>query len=355
MFVSDIDELTSLSNNVVYEGMVCYVTDITKVYTTYSAESDYNSSIIVPSEQEEEQQQNMTRATASIDTGGNDYQNVPYRDYSHYFILYNTALSTHIGFVNNDLYSCYGWKNILNSEFNGENPATLDGLKVLYLESLNLNVKGNNPHCGYGNYDNGDSYIEKFNRLFGTQLNEGYFDYMKDDPAYSEEYAIICTTGFSIGDLIVDNKKSYYFYDNEHNGDETEIVIRGGSESECPNEDTIDANYDNFFNAEDPKGRKDVVSAAFSVVNVKNLIIEINTKGNPYFEKYLRDVVFKYLNELIPSTAILQYEFFNGERVEIPSAYNGIYGNRNEITQEIVADGVIVDDDSTYFIENNYD
>ena len=353
MFVNDIDELTSLSNNIIYQGMVCYVTDITKVYTTYSAESDYNNSII--GYEEEESQfvfDDRTLGAAASDIGINVNQDSTERDYSHYFILYNPALSTHIGFVNNSLYSCYGWKNILNSEFNGVNPTTLDGLKVLYLESLTLNVRGNNPHCGYGNYDNGDSYIEKLNRLFGTELDEGHFDYIKDDERYAEDYDEIRTVGFSISGLVVDNSKCYYFYNNEQNGNETEIVFRAPGH-DANDTDTIDASYENFRNAEDIESTvRNTEAAAFSIVNVKNLIIEIKTDGNEHFEKYLHDVVFKYLNELIPSTAILWYEFVGGITNQVASAVDrGNVGN--EITNEIVADGIIVDDSSTYFIENN--
>lgn len=359
MYVNDIDELTSLSNNIIYQGMICYVTDITKVYTTYSAESDYNSSVIVPvpSQPEEEQSNEIVFGATSSNNVVTASTQTQQRDYSHYFILYNPALSTHIGFVNNDLYSCYGWKNILNSEFNGVNPTTLDGLKVLYLESLNLDVKGNNPHCGYGNYDNGDSYIEKLNRLFGTELEEGHFDYIKDDPNFTNDYNMIRTVGFSVGDLIIDNSKCYYFYDNEQNGNETEIVFKASEEVDgghgSNQTDSIDASYSSFVNAEDPKsGLKNTEAAAFSVINVKNLIIEIKTNGNAHFEKYLSDVVFKYLNELIPSTAILWYEFIGGTNSQTPSAYDGASGH-NEITNEIVADGVIIDNESTYFIENN--
>lgn len=351
MFVNDIDELTSLSNNIIYQGMICYVTDITKVYTTYSDESDYNNSIIVPIEEEEQQLDDRTLGAAESNVTPVVNQSSTQRDYSHYFILYNPALSTHIGFVNNNLYSCYGWKNILNSEFNGENPTTLDGLKVLYLESLNLNVRGNSPHCGYGNYDNGDSYIEKLNRLFGTEIDEGHFDYIKDDERYADDYNEIRTVGFNIGELVVDNTKCYYFYDNEQNGNETEIVFRAPGH-DANDTDAIDASYLGFVNAEDSNGPKNTEAAAFSIVNVKNLIIEIKTDGNEHFEKYLHDVVFKYLNELIPSTAILWYEFVGGITNQVASAVDRGYVG-NEITDEIVADGVIVDDSATYFIENN--
>lgn len=356
MFVDDIDELTSLSNNIIYEGMICYVTDITKVYTTYSAESDYNNSVIVPIGHEEEQssQTENDRAATSITTPIVNQSNA-YRDYSHYFILYNTALSTHIGFVSNDVYSCYGWRNILNREFKGENPTSIDGLKVLYLESLNLNTNGNNPHCGYGNYDDGDSYINKLNHLFSKQLEDGAYDYIKTEEP--EIYNEVVNFGFDISGLTQNNTKCLYFADSESSGHETEIVYGASEDSSSGEQDELDAErnhaYDLFKNAENPNGPKNTEAAAFSVVNVKNLVIEIKTDGNQHFEKYLKDVVFKYLNELIPSTAILKYEFVGGVSSHNLSAYNDMLGGNSEIVNEIVADGVIVDNESTYYIENN--
>ena len=87
-------------------------------------------------------------------------------------------------------------------------------------------------------------------------------------------------------------------------------------------------------------------------VNVKNLLIEIKTDKNEYFEDYLRDVVFKYLNEMIPSTTILRYEFVSGStNSQTPSASDSFGTTPNVITDTIVADGVILDDNSTYFIE----
>lgn len=365
-FVNDIDELTSLSNNVVYDGMVCYVTDITKIYTTYSAESDYHTSIIedntpnTPTNDDDETPHTPINDNedeiifgASSDTGhdiGTDHPASTVRDYSHYFILYNSALSTHVGFVNNDFYSCYGWKNILNSEFNGESPTTLDGLKVLYLESMELESKGNNPHCGYGNYDNGDSYIEKLNRIFGTEVDNGDFDYIKNDPRYVNDYLAICTSGFSISGLVVDNRKCYYFENN--NGG---IVYRTNNDdsviSDSRINDVLDGDYSKFINPEGDSINDE--AASYSVVNVKNFKIKIKTDGNKHFETYLYDVVFKYLNEVIPSTTIFEYEFVGSENIIIPSGFETIEQKPDVVLNQIVADGVIVDDNTTYFIENN--
>ena len=41
-----------------------------------------------------------------------------------------------------------------------------NGKKVLYLEEINTNFKGNNPHTGKGKYDFGLSYLLKYKQLF---------------------------------------------------------------------------------------------------------------------------------------------------------------------------------------------
>ena len=53
----------------------------------------------------------------------------------HYFVLKNKCLSQ----------SESGWENI---------PETDE--RVIYIESIISKHEGNNPHCGFGDYDNGD-------------------------------------------------------------------------------------------------------------------------------------------------------------------------------------------------------
>ena len=368
MYVNDLDELTDLSNTIVYDGLICYVTDISGLYTSYSAESDYNNSIIIGGETAQTQ---GDETRGSSDDPSMINQSQLYRDYSHYFVLVNAALSTHVGYVKNNLYSCYGWRNILLREFeNG--PITYDGLKVIYLESLELETKGNNPHCGYGNYDDGSSYIEKLNRLFGSAIENGDFDDVKDNPDLQEEYNEICTVGFNIGDLVEDNEKCYYF----ENG-ESEIVDRTSTEPMGTNHVSVDVygntyelvqilegneevdaidttKYDNFVNPEG--GNKTEDCASFSVVNVKNFVIRFYTGGNQYFEKYLETVVFKYLREMIPSTTILEFKFMdNCNGLGNHNVVEWDENNQNGIVDdEVVGDSVSVSNgDVTYLIENN--
>lgn len=382
-YVNNLDELISLSNNIVYNGLICYVTDIGDIYSRYVTQGDVGG--IHENARGSVGQTNGDGTTTTI-------QPEIHRDYSHYFVLVNEALSTHIGYVQNDYYSCYGWRNILLSEFN-DGAESADGLKVLYLESLSSNMKGNNPHCGYGNYDDGDRYIEKFNRLFGTAIDNGEFEHIKWDNnssnnkgsqgqygdgneqtnnGFSKEYNAILISGFSIGDLIEDNDKCYYFSQGDteivYNRDggydvhttSQNIDILNGSSTLIPildenqSADTIDSGkYEIFVNPE--SGNSFDECAAFSVVNVKNFKITFYTNGNEYFEKYLNDVVFKYLIEMIPSTAIFEFEFKNCDYNVHNITEGDYYHEDSSVLGGVVGDGVTIsnDDDEIYLIENN--
>lgn len=380
VYVSDLNELVSLSNSRVYEGMVCYVTDISDIYTIYSAETDYNE--VIGGEVPSTASSNTHVVQQESDRGispppGNLVQADPLRDFSHYFILKNKALSNYVGFVHTDAYHCYGWKNILLREFKNTHPTTVDGLKVLYLESLELNNKGNNPHCGYGNYDDGARYIEKFNRLFGTAVDSGLYDYLKDgSPEDRADYQRVVNAGFEVESGIKDNKKCHYFVKD----DGGEIILGKSSSIDssieelhtnygigsnnfelkfigCENGENHDVSvteggdYSVFENPE--HGKKYEEAAAFSVINVKNFVITFHTGGNRYLEQYIKKVVLVYLNEMIPSTTILRYKFDDGN-THTPKLTAQDYSLSQGTTNIVVGDmATLAESGEMYLIENN--
>lgn len=361
VYVDNTTEMTSLSNNMIYQNMVCYVTDISDLYVSYSTES---------------------APIRNGDRGISPPQPTALVDFSHYFILKNTALSSFVGFVSNDLYHCYGWKNIPTSEFKNQSTLTEDGLRVLYLESLEINNRGNNPHCGFSSYDDGKSYIDKFNTLFGTAIEEGKFEYLKDgDEDDRIAYNNILACGFNIENFCEDNKKCHYFrYSTSHLNDRgipiNPITEPVGRLLFIPDDDnfidhdveiddggeysgyTIDGQEYCLINPEwgfDYSKRYEE-AAANSVVNIKNLRIMFYTHGNEYFKQYLEDVVFKYLKEMIPSSTILSFEFNDSDSATItPRAFNE--AEAGNTTRMIVGDGVVMSgsdmEDLTYFIEDN--
>lgn len=285
-FVDTIDEMLSSSHTELFENMVCYVTDISNIKNIYnpsvesSQETDYDSDS---------------------------------DDYSHYFILKNVALSTHCGFVSNDLYNCYGWKNIPNSEI--REASTEDAIRVIYLETIITDYRGNNPHIGYGKYDDGSKYLEHFTTLFKDFFDRGEYEYMKEE--HPEDYMSAATFGFKLTEQ-VDNKKCAYFEDYIYNDNPLHIVSNN-ADDDILGEEWNSSIYKNVKFPDTPveiNGPADETQAN-GVMNIKKMVINFGIGGNQHLKKYIQNVVFKYLESMIPSTTILEYRFDGEFAIEI--------------------------------------
>lgn len=348
-FANDIFEMTSMDNNLVYDNMICYVTDIESIYD----ENFYK------------------------EEGNRAADNQTPKDYSHYFILENKMLSNHVGFVSNKFYNCYGWRNIHLSEFL-ESTLTEDGARVLYLETLELSSQGNNPHCGFGNYDDGDSYLYRYNHIFEENIANGDFDLIKE--SNPTKYNNILSFGFNVSEnLIEDNKKCYYF--GNFVGDTavtsesstTQTLTVGGETQEThgqqrattnasttstimaigQKEKLSDVGYYSKLNSYQGYGNKYEEPYADSILNVKKMRISFNVgrDQNGCLRDYLQNVVFKYVNEMIPSTTILEFEFVgNDSHLIIPES--GDTQVSYSTIHSIVADMAVVGNTDTYFIES---
>ena len=272
-FAKNIDEMLGQNKSDLYEGIICYVTDISTI------ERDYTLGV----------GENLSGC-------------------SNYFSLVNVALSTHCGFLDNDIYHCYGWKQIKEEEISGM--TTDEGKKVVYLESLTTDYKGNNPHIGYGKYDDGSEYIEHFTHLFKKTFEMGLYDRWKEEaPSVYESAA---TFGFKVCEVL-DNKKCAYFHDYES----SEVWI-GSGETLCSGWNSTVASGVTFpdtptgiTNAELSATTIADESQANGIINIKKLVINFGTSNNVHLKNYIQNVVLKYLEQMIPSTAILEYRFDN--------------------------------------------
>lgn len=264
-FAKNIDEMLGQNKSDLYEGIICYVTDISTIERDYTL--GYGEKL---------------------------------DDCSHYFSLVNVALSTHCGFLQNDIYNCYGWKQITNTEIS--EMTTVEGKKVVYLESLTTDYKGNNPHIGYGKYDDGSEYIEHFTHLFKKTFEMGLYDRWKEEaPSVYESAA---TFGFKVCEVL-DNKKCAYFHDYES----SEVWI-GSGETLCSGWNSTVASGVTF--PDTPTGITIAdESQANGIINIKKLVINFGTSNNVHLKNYIQNVVLKYLEQMIPSTAILEYRFDN--------------------------------------------
>lgn len=228
-----------------------------------------------------------------------------------------------------------GWINIPEEDIeNGTNY----GFSVIYLESIVDEYKGNNPHVGWGKYDNGEEYINYFRNLFKFSIENNNFN----DYAYQCEDGLkdgILNTGFKIDSLIKDNVKIWYFTDTLSNNQpldvnnrtynkttgnsiingelfknssvlytNNDIAPQGNNLVGYENEDKFFESNLESFNFED--GDSFDEAAANSILNDKRLILEFNKDlDNEEFKNYLNYSILPFLKQLIPSTTILEIKF----------------------------------------------
>lgn len=240
---------------------------------------------------------------------------------TNYFILVNKDNSNIIGET--------GWKNISQYDID---TFTTDGVKVLYLESIIDEHKGNNPHIGKGKYDNGETYLDYFRTLFKDAIEKKNFR--------EESDAFDCSTGELIQDIKdfgftlekqEDNVKCWYFIDNystneilhlqEKMKDAVDMANYNDYKIPCGYEEiekepvTVGSESTGMFykTALIPKnyeisGYTNDEAAANSIINVKNLKIEFSGTESmePDFKNYLYKTIMPYLKQMIPSTTILE-------------------------------------------------
>lgn len=227
----------------------------------------------------------------------------------------------------------YGWKNISEEEL--KTGISIDAKQVYYLEGIIEENLGNNPHCGFGNYDDGEEYINGFKDIFKGAIDNSEFEYRSDDEMPEN-------IGFSF-DKMIDNVKCWYFTDTfntetklkEIDLEETNYGKEIDGEIVVPDDNTASmVGYgENFFrmryttqsgseelftstqyrnmvpyNVEDENNFSDE-AAANSIVNNKQLFIEFMpdmTSPESTFD-FIENVVMFYVKQVIPSTTLLKY------------------------------------------------
>lgn len=255
-FASDLNEMLDFTNSVIKKGMIVYVTDIENA--------------------------------ANYGFTGNDL--------SHYFVLENKDKST----------TANGWHAVTQTEL--DNVSTEYAERIIYLESIRESTEGNNSHTGEGNYDDGKSYVNKLNSIFGGAIENN--DLTRFTTADIQNaisgYTFNITTGYK------DNKKCWYFGKGDGKWLDPE------DESEGPDRNGM-GYKDDVVNPEE--GLKSDEPAANSIVNLKNVNIifyyPFDEEGQTIlplktdFKKYLLNVVMPYLEQVIPSTTIMTYDIMD--------------------------------------------
>ena len=234
-----------------------------------------------------------------------------------------------------------GWVNI--SELDIDNHASNEkGTRVLYLESLIDDTKGNNPHVGYGKYDNGEEYLNYYRQLFKYAINNSGFT----DDAYEcidgDVKTEIRSTGFNLHENR-DNVKVWYFYDNENSMWYKKETSEDGETHTAINDRHYDreTNIDSFFETDlqpydfetETASRRRTESSGLSVINEKRMTLTFDSvyTDNADFRDYYFKTINQYVKQLIPSTTIFEVKFEITDSVETTVSKN--YGYAAGLTE----------------------
>jgi hypothetical protein len=334
-FVDNLESLVNFYGEVPKEGIIYYVYDIS----------------------EDEQQYDWGDVSIKITEDGVEKQKTEgVRTLSHYFVLEDRTYDYILGVrrdendnvmlvdenasydennlvinyetVDENGFPCkkYGWRNISEEEINAG--VSDDAKKVYYIESIIEQNTGNNPHCGYGNYDYGETYVNNLRDIFKGAKDRKLFESLSDDEM-PEGF------GFEFDEMI-DNVKCWFFTDTfgntnflkkvsfDENGyaeleeDNEESVVGYGNflrlnnnrETNLSNDLFSSSQYENMtpYNMEDETNENDE-AAANSIVNNKHLFIEFakDMHSPESTFDFIENTVMFYAKQVIPSTTLLKY------------------------------------------------
>ena len=195
------------------------------------------------------------------------------------------------------------WKNIpmtgeivYDVNYNDGYVTHLDYLHAKYLNDIIPSIYFNNPHTGIGKYD----------------LGKEYFEYMKNPYKYLVE-----NYGYD-DSRYVDIAKQFVFSLNE-------IVTQEPNGKFAKWLNTVLYDYNNGIL------EQTVINYDSSKYFLNNkLIILKNNINNPLHKKFLKDVVLKYVLQVIPSTSILVLENFEVTNIDEMTRYN-VVANPNDV------------------------
>ena len=159
--------------------------------------------------------------------------------------------------------------------------------EITYIDGIIDDYIGNNPHVGYGNYDDGEEYLERIKFPFKPteEFTDGAYDCGVLDPDCRRQWVNV--------EEQEDNKKIWFFG-----------PVSGR---------TLGISY-NVFDFESGSNGKVTTTpteaSANSIINVKNIdfVFKSDARFKDDFEKYLKDAILPYLKQMVPSTSICTYE-----------------------------------------------
>ena len=225
---------------------------------------------------------------------------------SNFFVLNNDFAP--------DIFS--SWKNIDLNDTNDENAE-----RAKYLDSIILNTLGNNPHVGFGGYDKGETYFDYMKKPFKYAIDRNFFSYK--DMEEANEILFEIDENDTEANKSSDKIKIFADQNDINNNKDIQKKDKNLTKITYINiyENTKglrESDYNVLNDKEKVKYRKCVEYNKDAVREAKKNIYYLNSKvvyfknniDNNHYKKYFKNVIMKYLMQVIPSTTILILQGF---------------------------------------------
>ena len=195
-----------------------------------------------------------------------------------------------------------------------------DMVKIYHLDHIIETINGNNPHTGFGNYDNGEEYIEYLrNPLKYTLDNDTEDNHMFNDSAYdcNGDYKVYNRKKvFDIDTDSVDNIKCWYFNPLLENGSVKVLEHKDGDapkkwfKYESDDDEILSVSgFQTFDFLLKETGNKADEITCDSIINTKKVIITFRINGAYLneFKTFFNESIMPYLRQVLPSGSLFEY------------------------------------------------
>ena len=229
----------------------------------------------------------------------NSWKNVPF------FIIENNEAVPIDEYCHGDTSNYDTWCD--NSGYDIFNGITYEDYQLAqYNDRLSADSLGNNPHCGYAEYDMGTEYLEYLRLPFKNAIdNYGFLNI--EDAECAEQFTFEVTE--HTGEKIVNLINEYVEYDDSailYEGDDYYTYMNGYYELNTLYNVPIEG-----ITAGELKQRESLDSVYYRKQEYylpSKLLIIRNRVDSDLYRDYFKKIITKYLLQVIPSTTILMFD-----------------------------------------------
>lgn len=283
--VGSIGEMLAINANTLQNGDIYYVVNLGD-YSKYDENPPF-----VPAEGEEEGGLVVTHYFVLMDIGKSNrlwgWKNIVAKGNTDNGVIKKVDVEDFEKFFGNDQYADWYYDVEALKSKGGIADPSIEEMKsvyeycfkhMVYLENIFSTNVGNNPHVGYGNYDDGEEFIDYMEHPFKYSIDNKLFNRLD-----YENIALMLK--FNIKENSVSDKIQII----GKTKDEEENIIEHLNEHKDENE-----------------------ASKIWYINTKVMTITNNVAKdeNGYFSRYFKSVIMPYLMQVIPSTTILKLKGF---------------------------------------------